>query len=65
MLDAYGAVNAYEMLRNKSVYDYVIKGKGWKIIYDSSKDDKFRDKIRSFILDGNGVRQYLDEVDLD
>lgn len=64
MLDSYGAVNAYEMLRNRAVYDYVVKGRGWKIIYDSSKDDKFRDKIKSFILDGDGVRQYLDDIDL-
>ena len=64
MLDSYGAVNAYEMLKNKSAYDYVIKGKGWKIIYDSSKDEKFKDKIKSFILDGDGVRQYLEDIDL-
>lgn len=66
MLDSYGAVNAYEMLKNRSAYDYVVSGKGWKIIYDSSKyDKKFKDKIKSFILDGDGVRQYLEDIDLD
>lgn len=66
MLDSYGAVNAYEMLKNKSAIDYVIKGKGWKIIYDNSKyDSDIKDKIRSFIFDGDGVRRYLDSIDLD
>ena len=66
MLDSYGAINAYEMLKNRSAYDYVVKGKGWKIIYDSSLyDKKFKDKIKSFIFDDNGVRQYFEDIDLD
>lgn len=64
MLDAYGAINAYEMLKNRSAYDQVIKGDGWKIIYDNSKyDEKFKDKIKSFIFD-KGARLYLEDIDL-